>query len=140
MLVAMTKIRILGRRADAERVLAALHRLKAVEIADTVTDIGLTPLSGDQARTAERDALEQTLAQTAALLAELLSAAGTSVVAQSVDVTDLAEEVRRLRSTLDSVDERLDGLRSEELLLRSHLRPLRRLMPLVPVIAGLDVR
>ena len=139
MLVAMTKIRILGRRADAERVLAALHRLKAVEIADTDADIGLTPLSGDQARTAERDALEQTLAQTAALLAELPSAAGTSVVAQSVDVTDLAEEVRRLRSTLDSVDERLDGLRSEELLLRSHLRPLRRLMPLVPVIAGLDV-
>jgi V/A-type H+-transporting ATPase subunit I len=141
MLVAMTKIRILGRRADAERVLATLHRLQAVEIADTVTDadIGLAPLSGDQPRTAERDALEQSLLQTAALLAELPSAAGTSVAARSVDVTDLAEEVQRLHSRLGSIDERLDGLRSEDLLLRSHLRPLRRLMPLVPVIAGLEV-
>ena len=116
-----------------------LHRLKAVEIADTDADIGLTPLSRNQGHAAERDALQQTLAQTAALLAELPSAAGISVIAESADITDLAEEVRRLRSRLESVDGRLDRLRSEELLLRSHLRPLRRLMPLVPVIAGLDV-
>ena len=97
MLVAMTKIHILGRRADAERVLAALHRLQAVEIADTDANLGLTPLPGHQARVGERDALQQTLAQTAALLAELPPAAATSTVATSVDVRDLAEEVRRFR-------------------------------------------
>ena len=94
-------------------------------------------------RSARSEELRLVLAQTEMLLGELSgepSAAGAAPpLTRPVDLPALRAELESLALSVEEVGRRLDALRDEHLLLPTYLEPLRLLLPLVPVLAGLDV-
>lgn len=142
MLVPMTKARILGRSGDVERVLARLHDLGLVEIVDARDTKGLRGLDGETARSARREDLEALLNDIRALLSQLPGGPGTATslppAGQQLALAETRTEVRRLTTRVDDIDRRLAALNDEHLILTGHLKPLRKLLKLVPVLAELD--
>lgn len=145
MLVTMARIRILGRRSDAPRVLEHLHELRLVELAASGVRAGVCPLTDEADR---QDQLRSLLGEIDGLLAHFPAGAERTDAAQgSVGVPDpatsdrntVAAELHRLRVELDVLDQRLDSLHNEQLSLEGRLGPLSRLVPLVPIMAALDV-
>jgi V/A-type H+-transporting ATPase subunit I len=139
MLVPMTKVRILGRRSCADAVLAELHRLGLVELADARGS--LDGLDGTEIRSARSEELTVALTQIEKLLGELPNAprpAGTAP-ARPLDLSELRGTLTSLAADVEEVDRRLDALRDERLVLPTYLEPLRLLLSLVPVLARLDV-
>jgi V/A-type H+/Na+-transporting ATPase subunit I len=149
-LLPMTKVRILGRRADAEPVLAELHELGLVEIADArdpsaLEELdGLHGLDGESARSDRCTELGSLLAKSETLLAELGAEAHVAgrVPAMTVplDLTMVRAELDHVTAGVEGIDRRLDALHDERLILPGYVEPLRRLLPLVPVLANLDVK
>jgi V/A-type H+-transporting ATPase subunit I len=143
-LVPMTKVQILGRRRDVERVIAELHRLGLVEIADAPSSPALDELGGEEARSARREQLRLIAAQVDALLAnappatEPAGATPAQSVGRRLDTGVLRAELDRLSPRVEALNRRLDALGDERLLLPGYLEPLRRLVPLVPELADLD--
>lgn len=144
MLVPMTKARILGPRPAAESVLGELHRLGLVELADARTALALGGLDGAVIRSARSEELGLVLAQTENLLDGLVGephSAGAAVpLGRPLDLPALRAELGSLALSVEEVGRRMDALREERLALPTYLEPLRLLLPLVPVIAGLDVK
>jgi V/A-type H+-transporting ATPase subunit I len=146
----MTKVRILGRRQEADRVLGELHRLGLVEIADARSDPRLdpasTPTEGDVVREAslERDLLLEMRDKLDAVFASLPSE-GTGVGAPArVDDRPAPQDLALLRAELDELadgweelDRRLSELRDERVVLAGYVGSLHQLLPLVPVLAQL---
>jgi V/A-type H+/Na+-transporting ATPase subunit I len=144
MLVPMTKARILGPRSAAEAVLGELHRIGLVELADGRTAYSLGGLDGAETRSARAEELGLVLAQTDKLLDELMTdeprSAGTATpLGRPLDLPELRAELGSLTRSVEEVGRRLDALRDERLVLPTYLEPLRMLLPLVPVLAKLDV-
>jgi V/A-type H+-transporting ATPase subunit I len=138
----MTKVRILGRRSEADAVLGELHRLGLVELADARVTHSLDGLDGAEIRSAHVEELAKTLAEIEKLVVELPELPG---LAATVRPVERPLDLPRLRERLDSVaagDEevgrRLDALHDERLVLPMYLVPLRMLLSLVPVLARLD--
>ena len=143
MLVPMTKVRILGPRSAAEAVLGELHRLGLVELADARSAHSLGQLDGAGTRSARSEELGLVLTQTDMLLDEPMgeprSAGAATPLGRPLDLPELRAELGSLALSVDEVSRRLDALRDERLVLPTYLEPLRLLLPLVPVLAGLDV-
>jgi V/A-type H+-transporting ATPase subunit I len=144
MLVPMTKARILGPRSAAEAVLGELHRIGLVELADGRTAHALGGLDGAASRSARVEELGLVLALTEKLLDELMtdeprSAGSATPLGRPLDLPELRAELGSLTRGVEEVGRRLDALRDEHLVLPTYLEPLRMLLPLVPVLADLDV-
>lgn len=145
MLVPMTKVRILGRRQDADRLLDALHRVGLVEIADApaaATGVGGSAGSDASGGSFAGDELARMREQVDALLAGVPSRG--RVAKEGADERTDARSLARLTAELDELthdlgelDRHLSGLRDERLLLSGHVGSLQQLMPLVPVLAEL---
>ncbi len=140
MLVPMTKVRILGRRDEVERVVEQLHRLGLVEIADARASERVDELGGEQTRSTRREQLRLLGGQVEALLGEG-SADARAVRADHespLDAGALRAELDHLTPLVEALDRRLDAVRDEAALLPGYLEPLRRLLPLVPELADLE--
>jgi V/A-type H+-transporting ATPase subunit I len=140
----MTKVRILGRRRDVERVVGELHQLGLVEIADAHESQAVEPLGGEEDRSARAAELRLLAARTDGLLAEIADDPAPSTTTQEdlaqrpLDTDAIRAELELLAPQVDALRVRLDTLRDECLVLPGYLEPLRRLLPLVPELADLD--
>jgi vacuolar-type H+-ATPase subunit I/STV1 len=138
----MTKVQILGRRSEVERVVDELHRLGLVEIADARSSEAVDKLDGDDARSARRDVLRVLAARVDALLAEVpVDAEGPAQehpLRRPLDARAMGAELERLSPVVEALRRRQDALRDESLVLPGYLGPLRRLLPLAPEIVDLD--
>jgi V/A-type H+-transporting ATPase subunit I len=137
----MTKVRILGRRDDAEPVLRELYRLALVEIADARSGNSMDRLDGDQDRSIRKQKLDVALAQTDKLLANLHDLPIVDAAPHPgppLHGEHLFAALHRHSSSIEEVDRRLEELRDEARNLSGHRRPLQQLLPLVPVLARLD--
>lgn len=142
----MTKVRIVGRRQEADRVLGELHRLGLVEIADARSDPRLDPAStraeGDPSL--DGDLLIEMRDKLDALFASLptegtgvgLPARGDDRPAPQ-DLALLRAELDELADGWDELDRRLSELREERVVLAGYVGSLHDLLPLVPVLAQL---
>lgn len=138
MLVPMTKVRILGRRSHADAVLAELHRLALVELTDARTS--LDGLGDTQTRAARSEELTDALTLIETLLGESPKVAPPAdTTSARPDLAELRETLTSLAAKVEEVDRGLAALRDERLVLPTYLEPLRQLLPLVPVLARLDV-
>ena len=70
MLVPMSKVRILGRRDEVDRVVDQLHRLGLVEIADARGSDRVDELGGEQTRATRREQLRLLAGRVETLLGE----------------------------------------------------------------------
>ena len=109
MLVPMTKVRILGRRREVERVVDELQRLGLVEIADARAAEAVDELGGEEARSARREELRLLAARIDALL-------GRSRPTPERRPRGTAGSARRwmparLRAELDRLSPRVEALR-----------------------------
>ena len=127
MLVPMTKVRILGRRREVERLVEELQRLGLVELANARAGEAVAELGDEQARSARREQLRLLATQVESLL-------GTGPAAGA----PLCAELEHLAPQVEELDRRAQALRDEAALLPGFLEPLRRLIPLVPELADLD--
>jgi V/A-type H+-transporting ATPase subunit I len=143
MLVPMTRVRLVGRRGEVERVVGELHRLGLVEIADARAALAADGLGGDEHRSARRAELRRIAAQTDGLLALIPAdapAVGAALpVRLPLAVAALDAELESVSAPAAALGHRLAALREERLVLPGYLEPLRRLLPLVPELADLDV-
>lgn len=140
MLVAMTKVQIVGRKREVEPILGRLYGLGLLELESALDEsaLGLAPFPGDDER-AERGR-EQALLL--ARLDGLLSLAGD--VPSAVPATDaassadLARELQTLTPLVEPLVSQIEALRTECAVLPRYIEPLHRLLPLVPELAELD--
>jgi V/A-type H+-transporting ATPase subunit I len=123
----MTKVRILGRRREVERLVEELQRLGLVEIADARTGEAVDELDGEHARSARQEQLRLLATQVESLLG-----------AGPVTGAPVGAELEHLAPRVEALDRRAQALRDEAALLPGFLEPLRRLLPLVPELADLD--
>lgn len=70
--------------------------------------------------------------------AESSSAGAASSRGRPLDLPGLRKELTSLALGVEEAGRRLDALRDDQLVLPSYLEPLRSLLPLVTVLAGLD--
>lgn len=141
MLVAMTKVQILGRRREVERVVGELHRLGLVEIADARASQAVEGLGDEAPRSARRERLRLLAARTDELLAAIPPDAGADdqpPTPRPLDADQADAELERLSPRVEALGRRLDALRDERLVLPGYLEPLQRLLPLAPELADLD--
>ena len=141
MLVPMTKVQILGRRGEVERVVGELHRLGLVEIADARASRAVEGLGDEKPRSARRERLRLLAARTDELLAAIppdAGADGEPPAPRPLDAGEADAELERLSPRVEALSRRLDALRDERLVLPGYLEPLQRLLPLAPELADLD--
>jgi V/A-type H+/Na+-transporting ATPase subunit I len=138
MVVPMTKVRILGPRADVERVVAELHALGLVEIADARRSETVDPLAGAEDRSARGAELRRLIERVDGLLADTTDHPAAAALEQPLDTAATQAELEPLSSRAGALRRELDALRDESLVLPGYLAPLRRLLPLVPELADLD--
>jgi V/A-type H+/Na+-transporting ATPase subunit I len=137
-LVPMTKVRILGRRADVERVVSELHALGLVEIADARGSEDVGSLDGDADRSARSAGLRRLAAQVDGLLADTTGRPARAPLDRPLDTAATQAELEPLSARAGALRRELNALRDERLVLPGYLEPLRRLLPLVPELADLD--
>jgi V/A-type H+/Na+-transporting ATPase subunit I len=139
-LVAMTKVQIVGRKHQVEPILGRLYRMGLLELISARDEpaLELASLPGEDER-AER-VQEQNL-----LLAQLdglLTLAGDSVATVSAAEPATPDDVRRELNTIVPLVEplaaRIEALQTELAVLPRYIEPLSRLLPLVPELAELD--
>ena len=133
----MTKVRILGRRREVERLVEELHRLGLVELADARGSV--RPSTSWAASRPVRRAANSSVCSprrwkrcwaTGSRTPERARARWTRTRCAPSWIASR----RRSRHSTGA----LDALRDEAALLPGYLEPLRRLLPLVPELADLD--
>ena len=142
MLVPMTKVRILGRRGEVERVVGRAPPARP-RGARGRAHRAVTGRAGRrrQARSARSEELRLSLAQTDELLGDLRASRARRVprpAGAAAGSRRAASGARSLAAASRTSDRRLDALRDEGWLLPGFLEPLRLLLPLVPELADLD--
>src|SRR5689334_13391556 len=94
----MTKVRILGRQADVERVVSELHALGLVEIADARGSQDVAPLAGDEDRSARSAELRRLAAQVDGLLADTTDQPAGAPLDRPLDTATTRAELEPLSS------------------------------------------
>ncbi len=140
MLVEMTRVQIVGRKSQVERVLRRLYglRLLQLESASEVAAVDLAPLPGSGARAARVDELRLLLARLDGLLALSGGSTADDGHGASIGVADLERELSELAPRVEMLSDRLAELRTELAVLPRYLEPLRGLLPLIPELSKLD--
>jgi len=140
MLVAMTKVQIVGRKRHVEPVLDRLYRMGLLELVSALEEpaLELAPFPGENERAERGQQQHLVLSQLDGLLtlAGDSAASMTAVAAASSD--DLSRELTTLIPLIEPLTARIEDLQTELAVLPRYIEPLRRLLPLVPELAELD--
>ncbi len=138
MLVAMTKVHVIGHRRRLEPTLAALHGLSSIQLIDVSQDatVTLPPLAADDEQLEELEQLRFTRARLDALLA--LASSTPRPVAATVDLASIRGELDTDGVEIEGLAQRLDELAAEGETLPRHLGSLKRLLPLIPELTELE--
>ena len=141
MLVAMTKVQIVGRKQHVEPVLGRLYRLGLLELVSAADDpaLELAPFPGEDER-AERGQRAAAAARPARRPARRSPAiwARTRRPPAPRRPTTSRRELTALMPLVEPLAARIEELRTELAVLPRYIEPLRRLLPLVPELAELD--
>src|SRR5690348_9832841 len=140
MLVAMTKVQVVGRKRDVEPVLGRLYRLGLLELVSALDDpaLELASLPGADERAERVQAHRLLLAQLEGLLTLAADSAEGMPAVEAASSHDLGRELKTLMPLVDPLSARVEDLRTELAVLPRYIEPLCRLLPLVPELAELD--
>jgi len=138
MLVPMTKVHVIGHRRRLEPTVQALHRLSSIQLIDVSDDASVTmpPLAADDDQIHEIEEFRYLRARLDALLA--LTPERPSEDATEVDLSDLRAELESVAPEVEELAQSYEELKAELDTLPRHVQSLRRLLPLVPELTGLD--
>jgi len=132
-LAAMTKVQILGRKPQLERVLRRLYALRLLQL-ESAAEGDLPALAGSSDRAARADELRLLLVRLDGVLALSDRAAEDDDRAR----VDVARELDGLAQQVEGLHNRITELGNELAVLPRYLEPLKALLPLVPELAELD--
>ena len=143
MLVEMAKVRVIGHRSRLDRVLEVLHASRVLHLIDVNDDAGvrLPPLHLDDARLQELEEARYLKARVDALLALAPHPPRPEPDIAPLDREDLVRLRRELDEDAPEIERlvhRVDALSSEREVLPRYLSSLRRLLPLVTELTGLE--
>jgi V/A-type H+-transporting ATPase subunit I len=140
MLVAMTKVQIVGRKSDVQLVLGRLHRMGLLELVSALDQpaLALAPFPGKEGRAEHLQRQQLLLAQTDGLLALTGDPDAGTPAAEPASSHQLSRELETVTPLVAPLAERAEDLRAELAVLPRYIRPLRRLLPLIPELAELD--
>jgi len=142
MLVAMTKVQIVGRKRHVEPVLDRLYRMGLLELVSALEEpaLELGPFPGENERAARGQQQHLVLAQLDGLLTLADDSAASMPAVAAAPSEDLSRELTTLMPLVESLTARIEDLQTELAVLPRYIEPLRRLLPLVPELAELDER
>jgi V/A-type H+-transporting ATPase subunit I len=140
MLVAMTKVQIVGRKRHVEPVLGRLYRMELLELVSALEEpaLELAPFPGEDERTERGHEQHLVLAQLEGLLTLAGDSAANMPAVEAMSSDDVRRELKTLMPLVEPLAERIEDLRTELAVLPRYIEPLRRLLPLVPELAELD--
>jgi V/A-type H+-transporting ATPase subunit I len=139
-LVAMTKVQIVGRKRQVESILGRLYGMGLLELGSALQEpaLQLAPYPGEEDRAARGKEQRLLLAQLDGLLT-LAGASGETIPAsEAASSAELSEQLKTLTPLVEPLAARIEDLRTEFVVLPRYIEPLRRLLPLVPELAELD--
>jgi V/A-type H+-transporting ATPase subunit I len=139
-LVAMTKVQIVGGKRHLEPVLGRLYHMGLLELIsardEPALELAAVPGEGERAeRIQEQNLL---LAQLDGLLALAGGSAATGPAVWPASTDDLRRELNTVVPLVEPLAARIEDLRTELAVLPHYIEPLSRLLPLVPELAELD--
>ena len=140
MLVAMTKVQIVGRKREVEPILGRLYGLGLLELGSAPEEpaLRLAPYPGEDERAERGREQRLLLVQLDGLLALTGDPAGTIPAVEAPPPEELSRELKTLMPLVEPLAARIEDLRTEFAVLPRYIEPLRRLLPLVPELAELD--
>ena len=140
MLVAMTKVQIVGRKREVEPILGRLYGLGLLELGSAPEEpaLRLAPYPGEDERAERGREQRLLLVQLDGLLALTGDPAGTIPAVEAAPPEELSRELKTLMPLVEPLAARIEDLRTESAVLPRYIEPLRRLLPLVPELAELD--
>jgi V/A-type H+/Na+-transporting ATPase subunit I len=142
MLVAMTKVQIVGRKRHVEPVLGRLYRMGLLELVSALEEpaLELAAFPGEHERAERGHELHLVLTQLDGLLALASDPAEGMPAVAVAPPEDLGRELKTVTPLVEVLAARIEGLRTELVVLPRYIEPLRQLLPLVPELAELDER
>jgi V/A-type H+/Na+-transporting ATPase subunit I len=140
MLVAMTKVQIVGRKRHVEPVLDRLYRMGLLELASALEEpaLELAPFPGENERAERGQQQHLVLSQLDGLLTLAGDSATSMPAVAAASSDDLSRELTTLIPLVEPLTARIEDLQTELAVLPRYIEPLRRLLPLVPELAELD--
>jgi V/A-type H+-transporting ATPase subunit I len=137
MLVDMTKIHVIGQRADLDEVVALLHGLRAVHLIDVADDheVHLPPLGVGDERLAELQDARYLRARIDSLLALVPAAPSAPVGSVTVDLGAVRRELDSDGPEIERLVGELEELAAEQENLPRYITALGRMLPLLPDVA-----
>jgi V/A-type H+/Na+-transporting ATPase subunit I len=140
MLVAMTKVQIVGRKRHVEPVLERLYRIGLLELVSAVEEpaLELAPFPDENERAARSQHQHLLLTQLDGLLTLAGDSAASIPAVEAASTGGLSRELQRLTPLVEPLVARIEDLQTELAVLPRYIEPLRRLLPLVPELAELD--
>jgi V/A-type H+/Na+-transporting ATPase subunit I len=139
-LVAMTKVQIVGRKREVEPILGRLYGMGLLELGNAHEEPALqvAPYPGEDERAARGGELRLLLAQLDGLLTLTGDSDATISAVEAASAAELRRQLKTLMPLVQPLAERIEDLRTESAVLPRYIEPLRRLLPLVPELAELD--
>ena len=135
MLVAMTKVQIVGRKRHVEPVLGRLYRMGLLELVSALEEpaLELAPFPGEDERAERGQEQHLVLAQ----LDGLLTLAGDSAATHAGSPRrrrsdDLSRELKTLMPLVEPLAARIEDLQTELAVLPRYIEPLRQSAPTRP--------
>ena len=140
MLVAMTKVQIVGRKREVEPILGRLYGMGLLELGSAHEEpaLQLAPYPGEDERAARGGEQRLLLAQLDGLLTLAGDSDATISAVEAASSAELRRELKTLMPLVEPLAARIEDLRTESAVLPRYIEPLRRLLPLVPELAELD--
>jgi V/A-type H+/Na+-transporting ATPase subunit I len=139
-LVAMTKVQIVGRKHHVEPVLGRLYQMGLLELIsareEPALELGSFPGEGERAERIQEQNLM--LAQLDGLLTLAGDSAATVSAVEATSSDDVRRELNTVVPLVEPLAARIEDLQTELAVLPRYIEPLSRLLPLVPELAELD--
>jgi V/A-type H+/Na+-transporting ATPase subunit I len=139
-LVAMTKVQIVGRKPHVEPILGRLYQMGLLELISARDEpaLELAAFPGEEARAERVQEQHLVLAQLDGLLTLAGDAAATVPAVETTSSDDVRRELKTVVPLVEPLAARIEDLQTELAVLPRYIEPLRRLLPLVPELAELD--
>jgi V/A-type H+/Na+-transporting ATPase subunit I len=140
MLVAMTKVQMVGRKGHIEPVLGRLYRMGLLELVSALEEpaLELASFPGGHERAERGHEQHLMLAQLEGLLTLAGDSAANMPAVEATSLDDVRRELKTLMPLVEPLAARIEDLGAELAVLPRYIEPLRRLLPLVPELAELD--
>jgi V/A-type H+/Na+-transporting ATPase subunit I len=139
-LVAMTKVQIVGRKPHVEPILGRLYQMGLLELISARDEpaLELAAFPGEEARAERVQEQHLVLAQLDGLLTLAGDSAATMSAVETMSSDDVRRELKTVVPLVEPLGARIEDLQTELAVLPRYIEPLRRLLPLVPELAELD--